>query len=121
MNFKETAKNVSNNRVSILEGRDKIRTSELCRQYPDGVNVVGFDIINGRKGDYAVVIFSEDDTRFYAGGKTLTDICLKWADMYGGDVSAASDALDAEGGVRMKFEETHTRDGRSYTRVTVLD
>ncbi len=102
----------------IIDGRQKITTSELIYNWPGGVTVTGFDILTGKKGDYAVISFKEDPARFYSGGKALTEICKSWAEMFN-TIEDANDSLAAAGGARIKLEQTVTRDGRPYIRVTV--
>lgn len=116
--FESKIAEMSTNTNRIIDGRQKITTSELIYNWPGGVTVTGFDILTGKKGDYAVISFKEDPARFYAGGKALTEICKSWAEMFN-SIEEASENLEAAGGARIKLEKIVTRDGRPYTRVTV--
>ena len=116
--FKKMAQVVTSGSF-IMEDREKMETALLIATYPEGVTINGADLINGKKGLYAVVTFAEDPTKFINGGKMLTDIVKEWSVGYD-DLKTMSADLAASGGVKMKFEKSRTKSGSDFTVVTVL-
>ena len=109
----------------VMKGRDKILMEDICKVYPDGVTVTEFDIIdttnkNGEPERYCVCAFAEDEKSCFFGGVVLTKICDEWAKEFGGDTVAATAALKAQGGVKMKFARAKTKAMRDVTTVEIL-
>lgn len=127
LNFKEIAKKVADNNSPILEGREKLSIDEIIARHPDGVTVIGVDLLNGTHGRYAAAIFAEEDGFYFNGGKALTEIVDEWAKPYIPEGSTVPDCvtlsvdLSESGGVKMKFEKTRTQSGNNFTRVEVVD
>ena len=105
---------------AVMEGKTKISAKDLIDLYPAGVTVVDFDLLEGDKGLYCVVAFAEDHTRYLNGGKILTDIVKSWVSAYGDSVDEAVSALQAEGGVKMKFKLATTKNGKNITLVEIV-
>lgn len=103
----------------IYNDREKIEKDLLIATYPDGVTVIGADLVNGENGVYAVAIFAENPKQYFNGGKALTDIVKEWADGYE-DCEKMSDDLRASGGVKIKFTKTKTKSGHDFTAVTIV-
>lgn len=117
--FKELAqKSVGGSFVS--EGREKVKLDDLMTAYEDGVTIIAADLWKGENGDYCAVNIAEDDKIYFTGGKALTEIVQGWVKGFDGDCEAMSKALTGEGGVKMKFEKTTTKAGRTFTNVTVM-
>lgn len=109
----------------IMEGREKIKISDVINLYPDGITITEFDMVttpdnNGVASTYPVLAFSEDDTRFIYGGKAIKDMCTMWLANFDGDVEATSQALKAAGGVKIKLSSQRTKNGNNFTRVDVI-
>ena len=47
-------------------------------------------------------------------------MCAAWAAEYDGDISAASNALSDEGGVKIRFSSGKTKSGNNLTNISVL-
>lgn len=110
---------------ALMEGRNKISTKDIIEQYPDGVTVIGFDVVstldnNGDINTYPIIEFAEDTTKFFYGGKAMNDITTSWLAHFEGDIDACSNALKATGGVKVKFTNARTRTGRNFTRVEIV-
>ena len=105
---------------SLQNNRNKISTEELISSFPDGITVNAFDFATVQDKTFAVVTFSEDDSRYYNGGTVLTKMCLAWAAGFNGDPESASVALMKSGGVKLKFTETKTKSGNNVTTITVV-
>lgn len=100
----------------VMQNRTKISTNDLIAMYPDGVTVTEFDFIAKSDGTgYPVFAFAEDDSRYFNGGALANKVATKWAALYDGDLEAASAALKAAGGVKMKLSLQKTKSGRSIT------
>lgn len=109
----------------LMEGREKISTAEIIKNYPEGITINGFDMITtmnqeGTPSTYPVMTFKEDDTKFLYGGKALSDIASLWLANFEGDVETTSNALKAAGGVKIKMSEGRTKQGRNFTSVEVI-
>lgn len=109
----------------LMDGRDKMSTKDVIEQYPDGITVIGFDLItttdnNGNANTYPIIVFEEDAKKFIYGGKALNDICTLWVGHFEGDIDACSAALAAAGGVKIKLASGTTKQGRSFTSVEVI-
>lgn len=105
-NFKKSA--VKNLVISsLMHGREKITAEELMTEYPNGFTVVAFDMIHDAvKGDYPVVLYAEDDSRFLmGGGKIFANIVAEWLANFDGDSEQGSSELAAQGGCKMTFEK----------------
>lgn len=103
----------------IYKDREKIEKDLLMATYPDGVTIVGADLVSGDNGIYAVAIFAENPKQYFNGGKAVTDIVKEWADGYE-DCEAMSADLQASGGVKVKFTKTKTKSGHDFTAVSVI-
>lgn len=124
-NFKESA--ISSTTLSpLMEGRVKISTADVKRNFKDGITIIAVDKMTGsdkRTGEakeYAIIQFAEDDSVFLFGGKILSSIVFGWLEAYNGDVEACNTELKAAGGVKVKLETSRTKDGNDVTRITVI-
>ncbi len=109
----------------VMEGRSKIPMKEIKERYPDGVTVTEFDFLttnDPKKGQstFPVLAFAEDPAGCFFGGEVLNRICRKWADLYDGDVTAASEALKQAGGVKIRLYSSETRSGNSFTAAEII-
>lgn len=104
----------------IMMGRDKLKTDDAIRRYPDGLTLTSFEIINGKKGPYPVFTIAEDPTVFLAGGKVLNDIVNGWLEMYQGDLGGCQKDFAQSGGIRVKLTSATSKNGDDYTAVEVL-
>ena len=118
-NFRESAMN-STLLSALQNNREKISTSDLVKQFPDGITVNAFDFATVDDKTFAVVTFAEDDTKYYNGGTVLTKMCLAWAAGFDGDPESASVALGKAGGVKLMFAESKTKNGNNVTTITVV-
>ena len=106
---------------NLMAGREKMTTEDLIGQT---VTVKEFDFATitdkGIEKVFPVLIFEEYPDRYYCGGTLLNKMCVAWANEFDGDVTAASNALSDEGGVKIKFTATKTKSGNNLTNITVL-
>lgn len=105
----------------LMAGREKLTTEDLIGKT---VTCVQFDFatINdkGTEKTFPVLIFDEYPDYYYTGGTLLNKMCSAWADEFGGDIAAASNALSDEGGVKIKFTSGKTKSGNNLTNIIVL-
>lgn len=109
----------------LINGKTKIAVSDIIAQYPEGVTINAFDMINGSDqmgnvSTYPVFTFVEDDSKFGFGGTVLKNIVNAWIANFDGDVAACSEALKTSGGVKMRFGRGTTRNGRSVTTIDII-
>lgn len=118
-NFKAIAKEHTEGSF-VTVGREKVDIDDIINAYPDGVTVMEFDFLTGKNGEFAVCAFKEDEKACFFGGKILTDMCKAWADGYETAKDASAD-LTAEGGVKLRFKRSKTKDNRDVTLVEVVE
>lgn len=104
----------------LMNGREKIDTETIIRNYPDGVTLTAFDIINIDGKQYPVFTIAEDDGVYYNGGHVLNKIVERWIDAYDGNITDASDDLGECGGMKVKLTNGKTKKGNNITSVEIL-
>lgn len=109
----------------VMEGREKVPMKVIKERYPEGLTVTEFDFIttnDPKKGPstFPVLAFAEDPGAVFFGGDILNRICRKWADLYGGDIAAASEALKESGGVKIRLYSSETKAGNSFTAAEII-
>lgn len=110
----------------IIEGKEKISVGDIIEKYPDGITITNFDMVNGvdqntgESSDYPVFTFKEDENKFGFGGHVLKKIIRVWLENFEGDIETCAKALQAAGGVKLKFSRSTTKAGRSVTVVDVI-
>lgn len=111
----------------VLAGREKIETDAVIALYPDGITITQFDFLNGKNGKYVVCTFAEDASKFFNGGKILTDIFESFVDHFKTPENTYAEALelcqnDFNGEfLKVKLSRGRTKDGNRITKVEVLD
>lgn len=117
--FKEMAQKAIGG-SDLLVDKKKMTIKTLLESYPNGVTLTGFDIIDGKKGAYAVFTIKEDAGVYFNGGSILTKIALSWVEGFNGDITGANAKLLEGGGFPVKLSRSTTRDGNEFTAVTLL-
>lgn len=115
MDLRQIAKKVTT-LSALMEGRDKIETSDMVKKYPDGVHVTACDLVETSDARYSVITFKEDTTKYYNGGLVLTKIVDAWQTV--GTLDEINASL-SKNPVKMKFSEGKTKTGGK--NVTVID
>lgn len=119
-NFRDLARKATT-LSELMENRVKIQTSDVIKNFPDGITLNAVDMIKTSDASYPVFTFSEDSDRFYCGGIVLTKIVNTWLNEYNGDLEMLNHDLVECGGVKVKLTETKTRDGKNnITQVEVI-
>lgn len=128
-NFKKVAQ--ENTLLSaIMVGREKLETDDIIGKE---MTIVAFDFApkfdqngnpvvdeNGVVDEFGVVVFSEMPNHYYCVGAVFTKVCKAWASAFN-SAAEASEALAAEGGVRVKFTHSKTKKGNNLTAVEILN
>lgn len=109
----------------LIEGREKQSMEELVQKYPEGITIVAFDFIQcaSKKGDmvtFPVLLYKEDETKFFFGGMMLSKICTAWLSDYDDNTMKCSKDLLEAGGVHVKFERTTTNSGNTLYAVKIV-
>lgn len=116
---------------AIMVGKEKLDTDEILNQE---LTIVGFDfapkfdqsgnpVVNDNTGEvdtFGVVVFKEHPDKYYCVGAVFTKVCHAWASAFSSP-KEASEALAAEGGVRVKFTPSKTKKGNNLTAVEILN
>lgn len=129
-NFREVAQ--KNTLLSaIMVGRSKMETDEVLNK---DLTIIAFDfapkfdqagnpVVNDSTGEadtFGVVVFKEHPDKYYCVGAVFTKVCHAWASGFASPEEASA-ALEAEGGVRVRFTPSKTKKGNNLTAVEILN
>lgn len=122
--FRKVAQEKTNGSF-VMTGREAIKTDMLIAAYPDGVTITEADIITttdsdtGEEKEFATFAFAEDNSKYFNGGASLTNIVKEWLKDYPDTKTMTAD-LKASGGVKVKLAKESLKNGHTFTKVTVL-
>lgn len=126
MDFKKIALNVTT-MSEIMNGRDKMDTEELIKNYPEGVTIDFIDNVNMQQedGEENVWIFvtEEQPNKFTFAGFVLAKIFNNILAEFEGDYAEMIETYNSalkEDKLRVKLERAKTKAKREITKVTVL-
>lgn len=108
----------------LMSGREKMTTRDVTKE--DELTIIAFGfapkfdddgqpIVNADNGEvdtYAVLVFAEHPDMYYTAGHVMTKVCKAWMDGFD-TAEEASEELEAEGGVRVRFTESKTHRGNN--------
>lgn len=90
--------------IPFMEGREKGSLKDVHGQ---DLHIIDFGFINGEDGEYAVMMFAEDDAHFYFGNSIITSM------LHTIDEDGMREELKEQ---PVQFEERTSRNGkRQYT------
>ena len=128
-NFKATAQ-AQTLLSPIMVGREKLDTEDVLNR---DLTIIGFDFApkfdqngnpiadeNGVPDEFGVVVFKEHPDSYYCVGTVFSKVCKAWAAPFP-TVKAASAALEAQGGVKVRFRASKTKKGNNLTTVDILE
>lgn len=129
-NFKKAAQQETS-LSAIMVGRNKLDTDDILNKE---LTIVAFDFApkfdekgrpvvdesTGEVDTFGVVVFKEFPESYYSVGTVFTKVCKAWAAEFNSPAEA-SEALTAEGGVRVRFSPSKTKKGNNLTAVEILD
>ena len=108
---------------AIMDGKAKISTEEVIKKYPNGITIIGFDVISLDNGEdnnmFPVIVFKENPAECFFGGTVLTKIVTEWVEVCG-DVESANNELAESGGVRIKMTAGKTKAGKNITKIDII-
>ena len=119
-NFSFSLKDVAKKATSgceLMNGREKITRSDLKNF--DHITICGVDMIQSDGKMVPVLIFKEDEKKFFFGGKAFSDILDAWLAAADGDLSTVQAALAADP-IAVRLLSTKTKSGRDFTRVEIV-
>lgn len=128
-NFRESAQQ-NTLLAKIMVGREKLETEDVLNK---DLTIIGFDfapkfdqngnpVMDERTGEvdtFGVVTFAEMPDKYYCVGAVFTKVCHGWAAAFESP-EEASEALSAEGGVKVRFTASKTKKGNNLTAVEIL-
>lgn len=121
--FKEIAQK-SITLAKIMEGRDKMDTEDIIRNYPDGFNIDEIEYITMTKGDGADEFwaFHIAGTKYFGfAGLILNKMFNEFLKEYDGDFSALYEEFERSGGITVKLKTSISKTTkRPVTVVEVL-
>lgn len=114
----------------IMMNREKLDTDDVVNKE---LTIIAFDfapkfdkdgkpIIDQSTGEvdtFGVVVFSEMPDKYYCVGSVFTKVCHAWAAPFESP-EEASEALEHEGGVKVRFSPSKTKKGNNLTAVEIL-
>lgn len=98
VNFAAAARKV-NYTSPLTIRREKTTTGKVADKYPDGIHINGIDYFyapdkqTGELGPRAVVIFTEDNSRWFWGSQVLIAYAQQWFEDCGGSFKKVQAAL----------------------------
>lgn len=119
INFRQLAQE-STTLSHLMTDRVKVSTDEVINQYPEGITIDQFDSITMKEDQYYIATFKEDEKAYLNCGQVLSKVFDSFVKAFDGDIVGASDALKAEGGIKVKLSKGRTRGGNNITTVTVV-
>lgn len=126
MDFKKIALDATT-MSELMNGRDKMDTEELIKNYPNGVTIDFIDNVNMQQedGEENVWIFvtEEQPNKFTFAGFVLAKIFNNILDEFEGDYAEMIETYNSalkEDKLRVKLERAKTKSKREITKVTVL-
>lgn len=114
----------------IMMNREKLDTDDVINRE---LTIIAFDfapkfdkdgnpIIDQSTGEvdtFGVVVFEEMPDKYYCVGSVFTKVCHAWAAPFE-SAAEASEALESEGGVKVRFRPSKTKKGNNLTAVEIL-
>lgn len=126
MDFKKVALDATT-MSELMNGRDKMDTEELIKNYPEGVTIDFIDNVNMQQedGEENVWIFvtEEQPNKFTFAGFVLAKIFNNILAEFEGDYAEMIETYNSalkEDKLRVKLERAKTKSKREITKVTVL-
>lgn len=115
----------------IMVGKEKLETEEVINQE---LTIIAFDFApkfdekgkpivdpsTGEADTFGVIVFKEFPNNYYCVGTVFTKVCKTWESAFQ-SAAEASEALAAQGGVRVKFSPSKTKKGNNLTAVEILN
>ena len=122
-NFKNAALEATS-LSDLMNGRTKVDTADIIAKYPEGITVTTVDMVeyekDGKPVEYPIFLFAENEKAFYAGGVVLKKIAKAWASNFDNDYAKTSEALKAEGGVKVVLSTGRSKNGNTITNVDIV-
>ena len=100
--------------------REKIETDDIIKNYPAGITIIGFDFVQTVKDRYPVIVYAEDEKKFFFGGYLFTKLFDYWIEKCEGTVEEVNEYLKETGGLKMRIFKTRTKSGNSLTNFEIL-
>lgn len=121
MDFKKIAKSVCNGCDLVTGDENKLETKDVCSY--ERLTVQDFATCVIDEKTVGVVTFEEAENKFYWGGDSLTKTVVALISQFDSEEEAREEYKKAKKSdkIALKFEATKTKNGRDFTKVTVLD
>lgn len=105
--------------AEIMEGREKLETKDIIRNYPQGVHICAAEPVTLQDGsDFWAFIIKEEPDKFAFSGFILNKIFNKILDYCEGDISAMNDEL-AKQNLAVRLYDGKTKDKKQP--ITMVD
>lgn len=130
-NFKQSAQEATSF-CKLMAGKTQLKTEDVADKE---LTVIAFDFapnidkvtkqiqVDQETGEvitHGVIVFKENPGAYYSVGTIFTKICNIWASNFS-SAKEASEALEKEGGVRVRFRSGVTKTGNPCVQVDILD
>ena len=126
MDFKKVALDATT-MSELMNGRDKMDTEELIKNYPEGVTIDFIDNVNMQQEDGEenvwIYVTEEQPNKFTFAGFVLAKIFNNILAEFEGDYAEMIETYNSalkEDKLRVKLERAKTKSKREITKVTVL-
>lgn len=116
--LKEIAEEILQSNLSpLMTDREKLATTDIIGEE---LTITECDIVDYNDNHYCILLFSEYEGYFYAGGLVLTKMIDGIIKSYDGDIEQVNNELK-RAGLKIKLDSTKTKDKKkTVTTVTLL-
>lgn len=110
--------------AEIFEGKEKIDTDTIIRNYPHGIHInnIEFITMNGDNGEeqFWAYTFDENPGVFAFSGYFLAKIFNELLAFCDGDYEELYESFRANGGLSVRLSTSKTKKGQPITKVDIL-
>ena len=104
---------------SIMDGREPIKTADIIAKYPEGICITGIAKNTFNGSTYPVFTFAEEPSKYFSGGKALSDMVDGMIEDYDGNLTEINNDLQ-KSNLKIKLVKTKTKRGYNFTKVIVV-
>lgn len=108
----------------LLEGREKMTTEDIIKEYPNGVTITEVDMITceikGEENTFPVCTFKENKTSYFFGGIVLKKIIKSWINACG-TIEEVNKELAISKGVKIQLSYGKTKGNDQIVLIKVIE
>lgn len=117
-NFRESALK-STTLSDLMNGRTKVSTDDMIKNFPNGFTIEDFDIVDDKKSQYPVFTVKEDKGICFFGGTILMNMVDGWLEGFDSIDACRAEFVEG-GGLPVKLSTGKTKNGNNITKVEII-